>query len=79
VAGLSFLGCSDDCSIQYGDNFVVEFIDRPGSDVAAFGDRLGIGMLTPAPLPEPQAWLLMAAGLAVLGAGLQRRRQASLG
>lgn len=78
VAGLSFLGCDDGCSIEYGDNFVVAFIDRPGSDHAALSDRLGIGTLAPAPVPEPQAWALMAAGLAVLGAGLRRRRRAVL-
>jgi len=41
--------------------------------VLADSGRLGIDLLAPAPVPEPQAWGLMAVGLAVLGARLRRR------
>ncbi|CAG0928499.1 MAG: hypothetical protein POELPBGB_04064 [Bacteroidia bacterium] len=68
---LDFLGCGGSICVNYGSNFSFDFPGRPGSQLIASADGLWIASL--APVPEPETWALMMAGLGLLGFAARRR------
>lgn len=65
VSFLDFLGCGGRSCVSYGGNFSFDFPGRPGSELIA--DESGLRIASLAPVPEPETWALMLAGIGLLG------------
>jgi len=77
AAVYSFFDCA--CTIDYGSTFTYDFPGRPGSQIALHPSGPRIVVLGEvAPVPEPQVYATMLAGLGVVGAVAMRRRRSRL-
>ncbi len=65
VSFLDFLGCGGRSCVSYGGNFSFDFPGRPGSELIA--DESGLRIASLAPVPEPETWALLLAGIGLLG------------
>lgn len=71
MAGLNFFDCGGPCSITYGSNFTWDLPGRPGSQLSF--SSTGLEVTTLAPVPEPESYAFMLAGLGLVGWMARRR------